>query len=504
MTDSTSIAQLLSDSHLAFLNQQNDVALSLAKQALKFDPKNSDAYKCVGNALMSLERYDEAIKNYSLAVKYDSSNGNRYYDLGFAQATNEKLADAIKNLAKADELGCVSENLVQLYNLLGIICFDIGRYDDALINLSKAEQLMGINLDILQRKAIIYGIKNEILNGLQVANEIKLVAPSEYIGYKIAFKLLVQAKQLKTAKIELEKAEKYAVPNMDFYFDKMTLELENYNIDKNKIHFNNALEIIQTALKTIKPETVNIVESYINAAEIYLQLENADKTLECLNAAQTPADAYNNRFDIIDKRISSPVELDEYSIEKMIEFDREKIETDFGEYGLEELVENTEFNEDGEREFLTEIGEEQTEPEVPFRLAESEIFELSSDNKDQINRLYIGAYTLKKDFEKVIEYARVLQANEGIQNVYIGKYTEVNALKEMGVSDALLKYEELIKFFRNVMIKDPTDILAVTFRVQCCIDIGKYEDAEEICNLLTEEIKKPLLEKIKEAKTKGD
>lgn len=504
MTDSTSIAQLLSDSRLAFLNQQNDVALSLAKQALKFDPKNSDAYKCVGNALMSLERYDEAIKNYSLAVKYDSSNGNRYYDLGFAQATNEKLADAIKNLAKADELGCVSENLVQLYNLLGIICFDIGRYDDALINLSKAEQLMGINLDILQRKAIIYGIKNEILNGLQVANEIKLVAPSEYIGYKIAFKLLVQAKQLKTAKIELEKAEKYAVPNMDFYFDKMTLELENYNIDKNKIHFNNALEIIQTALKTIKPETVNVVESYINAAEIYLQLENADKTLKCLCAAQTPVDAYNNGFDIIDKRISSPVELDEYSIEKMIEFDREKIEANLGEYGLEELVENTEFNEDGEREFLTEIGEEQTEPEVPFRLAESEIFELSSDNKDQINRLYIGAYTLKKDFEKVIEYARVLQASEGIQNVYIGKYTEVNALKEMGMSDALLKYEELIKFFRNVMIKDPTDILAVTFRVQCCIDIGKYEEAEEICNLLTEEIKKPLLEKIKGAKTKGD
>ncbi len=97
---------------------------------------------------MSLERYDEAIHNYSLAVKYDLNNGNRYYDLGFALATNEKLADAIKNLAKADELGCIPENLVQLYNLLGIICFDIGRYDDALINLSKAEQLVGVNLDI--------------------------------------------------------------------------------------------------------------------------------------------------------------------------------------------------------------------------------------------------------------------------------------------------------------------------------------------------------------------
>jgi len=67
-------------------------------------------------------------------------NGNRYFNLGYALATSEKAADAIKNLAKADELGCSPENTVQLYNLLGIICFDIGRYKDALVNLEKAEQ----------------------------------------------------------------------------------------------------------------------------------------------------------------------------------------------------------------------------------------------------------------------------------------------------------------------------------------------------------------------------
>lgn len=504
MTNSSNVTQLLSDSKLAFLNQQNDVALNLANKAIKLESNNADAYKCAGNALMSLERYDEAIKNYSLAVKYDASNGNRYYDLGFAQATNEKLADAIKNLAKADELGCMPENLVQLYNLLGIICFDIGRYDDALINLSKAEQLIGVNLDILQRKAIIYGIKNDIRNGLQVANQIKLIAPSEYIGYKLAFKLLVQAKRLDTAEKELQKAAKYAIPTMDFYFDQMTYELENYNIDKNKVHFHKALEIIETALKAIKPEITSVVESYINAAEIYLQLENADKTLECLNAAQAPVDAYNNGFTVVDLKLTPPVEVDEYAIDEMIEADREKMEEKLGEYGLEELVENTEPNEDGEREFLTEIEEEQTQTQLPLKLDESETYKLSSDNKDQINRLYIGAYTLKKDFEKVIEYAKVLQASEGIQNIYIGKYTEVNALKEMGAADAISKYEEIIKFFRNAMIKDPTDIMAVTFRVQCCIDIKKYTEAEELCNLLAKEIKEPLLDKIAKAKSGGD
>ena len=150
------VKDLIADSHLAFLNQENETALKLAKQAIAMDKDNPDAYKCAGNACMSLGHYDEAIKNFGLAVKYDPGNGNRYFDLGFAFATNEKMSDAIKNLAKAEELGCIPENLVQLYNLLGIICFDIGRYDDALVNLGKAEQLIGVDLDILQRKAIIY------------------------------------------------------------------------------------------------------------------------------------------------------------------------------------------------------------------------------------------------------------------------------------------------------------------------------------------------------------
>lgn len=498
------IEKMLSDSRLAFLNQQNDVALSLANQAIKLEPQNADAYKCAGNALMSLERYGEAIKNYSLAVKYDAGNGNRYFDLGFAQATDEKLADALKNLAKADELGCMPENIVQLYNLLGIICFDIGRYDDALINLNKAEQLLGVNLDILQRKAIIYGIKNDIPSGIQTANQIKLIAPSEYIGYKIAFKLLVQAERLDTARTELQKAVKYATPTMDFYFDQMTLELENYNVDKDEAHLYQALAIIETALKAVKPEITSVAESYINAAEIYLQLENADKTLECLNAAHAPAEAYNNGFAIVDEELEPPVELDDYAIEEMIEADRERMEEELGEYGLEELVENTEPDEEGHREFFTEIEEETEDDSESYKLDNSDEYKLSSENKDQMNRLYIGAYTLKKEFEKVIEYAKVMQASEAIQNVYIGKYTEANALKEMGASEAVEKYRETIKFFRNAMIKDPTDIIAVTFRVQCCIDIGAYSEAEEVCRLLTREVREPLLEKIAEAKAGGD
>lgn len=497
------VKDIIANSHLAFLNQENETALDLARQAISLDKDNPDAYKCAGNALMSLERYDEAVKNYSLAVKYDPNNGNRYYDLGFALATNEKMADAVKNLAKADELGCIPENLVQLYNLLGIICFDVGRYDDALINLSKAERLMGVNLDILERKAIIYGIKNDVRNGLQIANQIKLVAPSEYIGYKLAFKLLIQAGRLDAAEKELERARKFAVPTMDFYYDWMTLELEKYQVDKDKSHFHTALDIIDKALKTVEPEVVSTIESYINAAEIYLQLEDPDRTIECLNAAQAPVDAYNNGFEVAENAMIEPVTLTEYDIEDMLESDREKIAEEYDEYGLEELAESIEPDEEGNREYFTEIEDDPQENALVFRLDETEDIELTSDNEDQINRLFIGAYTLKKDFKKVVEYARVLQTSESVHNSYIGKYAEANALKELSAPNWSAKYKEIIRFFRDAMIKDPTDIMAVTFRVQCCVDMEDYAEAEALCTLLTKEVRQPLLEKIAEAKAGG-
>jgi len=154
------------------------------------------------------------------------------------------------------------------------------------------------------------------------ANQIKLVTPSEYTGYQIAFKLLVQAKRLDEAEKELERARKYASPTMDFYFDYMTLELEKYKTDNDKEHFKTALGMIEKALKTVKPTVKEVVESYINAAEIYLQLEDATEPLSALMLPKIHL-AYNNGFDVV-VRNYEPVTLTEYDIEDMIEADRKR------------------------------------------------------------------------------------------------------------------------------------------------------------------------------------
>ena len=494
---SEKIDQLLADSRLAFLNQQNGKALNLAQEAIRLDPTNADAYKCAGNAYMSMERYDDAIRSYQAGVKNDPNNGNRYYDLGFAYATNNRTANAMSAFAKAEELGCVPENLMQLYHVLGIICFDLGRYDDALINLSKSEQLIGVDMDVLQRKAVIYGIKNDIRNGIHTANQMKLVAPSDYKGYQLAFKLLIQAKRLEAAERELKIAKKYAKVGMDFCFDEITLEVERYGQDKDRKHLETALACIEEALRTLQPTAPELIDAYINAAELNLQLEKADQTIACLNAAQNAVGAYNNGFEVVEKSYET-AELSEFDIEEMAYADMQRIEEELGPYGLEELVESTEPDFDGNREYFTELPEEEQEPERPK--LELKDAEPTKDNMDQINRLFIGAYTLKKDYEQILRYARLLQGSENAQNTYIGRYTEANALKELGRPEAESKYRELIRFFRNTMIKDPTDLAAVTFRIQCYMDLGEYSEAEAVCGLLTQELREPLMEKIREAK----
>ena len=70
---------IVTDSHLAFMQGRYEESLRLAKQALDMDRKNSDAHQCAGNAYMSREDYESAIKAYKKAVEYDADNGGSIY-----------------------------------------------------------------------------------------------------------------------------------------------------------------------------------------------------------------------------------------------------------------------------------------------------------------------------------------------------------------------------------------------------------------------------------------
>lgn len=497
------INSLITDSRVAFLNGQFANSLEIALQAVKADQTSADAYTCAANACMSLEKYEQAVEYYKSAVRNEPNNGDRYFFLGYAYASVNKTVDAIKALTKAEELKCSKENLATLYQLMGLVCFDAGKIDDALINLKKAEYCAGPNIELLSRMVIIYGIKKDTKKGLFTTNQMKLLAPSDYTGYKYAFNFLIQAKKFDKAEEELRKAEKFANLNMDYYTDRMTLELKKSD-QSDKERYSRGLKWLSDGLRACKPSFNDVRDAYVNSAELYLQLEEPDRTIDCLNAAQGVVSAFNNGFSIIPETFETKT-LTEYDVEEMMEADHISNEEKYGIDGITEMAESIEADELGNRDYLTDIDDDEEDaPETtPYKLNDSDASELKPELRDQINRLFVGAYTLKNDYDMIIRYAKALQASTSSHNSYMGRYAEVNAMLKAGYPQAEEEYDKLITFLKHEMIKNPADMSAVSYRIQCCVDIKRFDEAEQLSSLLSPAFKNSVTDAINKAKSGG-
>lgn len=484
------LVELVSNSQLAFLNGRFQEAFNLAKEAIKLDDKCADAHQCAANVCMSLGRIEDAIEYYQKAVECEPDNGNRYFNLAYAQASLNKIAEAMQNFAKGDELGLNEDAAAQMYHILGIMNQQLGRLDDALINLKKSELLIPADLDVMKRKAAIYGIKDEIYNGLNVANQMKLIAPSDYSGYQVAYIMLKQADRLEDAFKELVYARKNL---MDFPYDlcsdMINFELTAYEKDQDVERINRALQYIKHYLKMEKPTVEEVVACYLAAAELSLQMEDADRVLECVRGAEKPVFSYNNGVLYYEYE---PVVLDENSILN---------EMNANLYRYEQLsVEQLEAMRNSDT-YLSPVEDNATDNKE-HKLSE-EAYEIAPDDRDRINRLYIGAYTIKEDYRKVMLYALELQKSQQENLVELGWYTEAKAMKELKLDGWLEKYDEIQKKYRNAILKDPTDLNAAMLRIRCLIDTEKYEEAEEKCKYLKEEFQKALMEEINVARNGG-
>jgi tetratricopeptide (TPR) repeat protein len=506
MSNNIDIDSIIADSKIAFIQGKYDEALVLASKAIREDSKNPDAYLCAGNAYMSMTNYEQAVEQYKKAVECDPENGDRYFHLGYAFSTNGQPAEGLAAFAKADELDCSPEVIGQLYKIMGMLCFEMKRYEDAVLNLCKAERIIGIDVDILQRKALSYGLSGKLAQGIEVANQIKLLAPTQYIGYRIAKELLLQENREEEVEKELDRARRFADPCMEYFFDRVSLELAKYSLDAEEEHLNEALKLLNDALLVLNPSVEEVVDCYVNAAEIYIRKEDSEMAINCLQASENPAQSYNERFSVVKVDYRQPegaiLRPSEREIERAIEDARRKYgDREIERMGMQNarrITENRPMND----EALTPVSVDMNENKKAYKLNPDEELNYTKEAIDKIDRLYVSAYSIDNDTAKIKQYASKLVASDDIQNQYIGKYSMAKALKDEGYEQADEEYETLLKFLRNASIKDPTDLMAVSFRVQCLIDMERYDEAEDIASLLSDELKKPLLEQINNAKQK--
>lgn len=501
------IEDYISDSRFAFLQDRFEEALKLAQKALEMDPKNADAHLCAANAYMSKADFGTAIHHYKKAVENDPNKGDRYFNLGYAYASDNQQVKALESFAKADEVGCSPNVTGQLYKIMAMVCFELQKYQDAIINFIKAERIIGIDMDVLRRKALAYTMSGETSAGIEVANQMKLLSPTDYMGYQVAFNILLQENRIEEAEEELDRAERFAKPTKDLFIDWVSYKTARYQMEHDKRYLNDAIDELFKGLCVIDPKVDAIIELYILAAEVYVQLEDADMALKCLHAAENPIQSYNYGFSVkrfVEYEIKSEGRPSNQEVNKVVaEIRRKYGDRRLEVVGRQQTARTRQSVPDAEK-YITPTAVKPDEEDTLPKLDSTEKAQYSFELLDQIYRLYVSAYTIKNDIANIKAYAAKLANSSNQRLKYVGKYSLVKALKQEGYEKAEEEYRDLLKMLRNAMIKDPTDLTALTLRVQCYVDLGEFDEAENLCKMLSDDLATPLREQIEAARAGGD
>lgn len=510
---------LIADSNLSFNSSEYNVALEKAKKAIKEDPKRVEAYYCAGKACMSMDQPEEAVCHFKKALEINSKDGNGYFLLGYAQILSDDTADALKSLTKAVECNCDVNLKGQIYKMMSMINTDQGDFKNALINLQQAETFIGADYEILQQKAACYASLQDYHETIFTLNQMKLLQPNRYEPYSLAFHIFMELEIYDEALAELKRAEEYAELEMPYYNDLMNYTMLHNPADDTsesiKAKWHRTLEIMADGLQQGKPNADQVFEAYLRAAQLYLSLRKPEVAVPILDAAANPVTSYNNGFSILSKNDIAENDIPDEFVELSPEEE---------EASMQEKWDNGEF--DDIREAINEALSESVydDPEeiseevqrylspidvIPSKSDEQEKYVLVGDFRmdsvqyDMRNALYISAYELLEDYDSMLQKAKEMQASSIVANQYSGIYYELKVGKYTNKDNWQKKYRERISFWTKRMLEDPTDYISASYRIRSYIDIGDFDNAEQLCACLPTDAKAPLMEEIRKAKTQG-
>lgn len=509
----------LANFHLAFGSGNFNEALKYARNAIQAEPNLVEGYHSAGKACISLEKYSDAVAYFKKAIEISVDDGNGYFLLGYAQILSGNTADALKSLTRAVESNCDDALKGQIYKMMSMINTDQGDFKNALVNLEQAEGFVGLDYEILQQKAACYASLKDFHETIFTLNQMKLLQPNRYEPYSLAFHIFMELEIYDEALSELERAEEYAELTMAYYNDRVAYTLLHDPADDTeetiKTKWQETLVALDTGLTQGRPDADQVFDLYLRAAQLYLSLENPQMAVFILDAAANPISSYNNGFSILENSESSnSLHSDEFT--ELTPEEEEAImqeKWDNGEFDdiREEINEALMDSSSDDPEEIAEEVHKYLSPVdvIPKKKDETEKYILTGEFKmeplqyDMRNALYIAAYELLEDFESMLQKAREMQASSIVANQYSGIYYELKVGKYTNKENWQKKYRERINFWTKRMLEDPTDFISASYRIRSYIDIGDFDNAEQLCACLPTDAKAPLMEEICKAKAQG-
>lgn len=512
------INEYKTNAEIAMNNRQFEVALTWYKKALAEEPTDLYVLSRAGAACVQLKLFDDALGYFSKAVELDPENGDNYFNLANAYFFMDNVSKAFELYVDAERIGCSNDVALQLNYQLMLLCSFRGDIKSALIYIKKCESLdktgtVALNPDFISEKVKLYMLDKDYDSAEKCAAQLVAIDPSNYRSQSIYYSLLMAADKFDKAMQVINDIENYVDLDSD---EEITLAAQKSALyiimaEAGKGSTAENYRLAEGILEAKLKERLTVAQRNllsVTLAELYYKSEKYDAAIELSEGLlpdseyaveEKPTDIGEDDIDEKANRAQAEKELADNirAIERSgVRIEPQKVRGANGkiEYAFKE--------EDLERISKRLGNEKRTADEAEDALSEIEPIEL-----DQLEKVYfvlISSYMAKDDYAKASKYASLLKHSENKYYSYFGLYIETLASKYLleNEQEIELKYAKAVAFFKNKMLLDYTDSLAALFRVRLYAESGRFEKAEELAAILSDDDKKAALDYIREWQSK--
>lgn len=526
--------EYVANAEMAFNNKEFGIALDWYKKALEENQNDIYVISRIGALCVPLNQFDDAMKYFKKAVELDPENGDNLFNLGNAYFFAQDYTNALKYYSMADTVGCSDEAKSKLYYQMAVICSVNGNVESALTNYQKYEDCdasNGVNPDVISEKVKLYLLTNDIENALKCASQLVLVAPKKFNGYIIYFQVLLAVHNYKKAEEILNDALKYATLTSDnkitIEFERVALYISQAENDNNlsDTYYSKALELLYNLKSRYKLEQSRLNEVLLTSAEVYLKLQKYDDAIRCVQEILNEDNHNIEKLQGHESNNPSSELPNNQNNNSNSSGGLPTLESDNSNGGLPTLESNNsndglpilgENNSSGGLPTLesnkhkeiprvdssdldanSKVVNQSTE-EVENQPTEKEVINyISEEMRDKINFILLSCYSEKEEYSTALKYAEILKNNTNPYYMYYGMYVEAFASKQLELHNWRSLYDETIAFFKSRMVKNPSDRIALVFRIRLYAELGKFAKALELSKIISTEERKSILEYIK-------
>ncbi|MBR6102523.1 MAG: hypothetical protein IKP95_08855 [Ruminococcus sp.] len=525
--------EAIASADMAFNNDNYEGAVKWYDKALEQAPTDEYALSKAGAALISLSRFDEAFSYFQRALDANPDNGDNVFNMANAYFFSGDIPKAMEYYSQAETKKCSDDVAARIYYQMALMCTINQDYQAALVNYQKYEDAdktgtAALDKELLSEKVQLYIKVDDYDNAIKCASQWVNLAPSDFSAYMIYFNLLMAGNRFEAAKKVLDDAEKYAVKDEAGKF-AADISRANFYVTAAGSDLDTAGDFEQKAYDLMSelivspngaPDDKN--ELVLSLAELCIKMNKIDEAIDLMKMvtekpeAAAPAAPAANADGSVD-----PAEID-----AMLQADLTAIDSKIANGELDESIgelATVNYDENGQpvREYPEGVFDDMPKgfdpekfgmpsPEKMAELEQAAAAANAADFKARVNFMLLSCYSAKDDFEKALEYARIVKNDKN--NMYysfFGRYAEAFAIRQLALKgqgftkeDADRKYEQELAFFRSEMLKGNDNAsYSLIFRTRMYAECGKFSKAQELAEIMPPEDSAAVLEYIEQCRS---